>query len=235
MEHNFDLVDFHAHILPGADHGSTSLSITISQLNAAKNAGVTRIIATPHFYPHRTTLEKFLERREHAYRHLLPSLSEDMPEIRLGCEVYLCKNISRMPGIEKLCIYGTKTLLLELPFEPLDSGDVQTVTDLVRAGFDVVLAHVDRYDKRNINMLMNTGARFQINASSLVSFFKKKHLFRWIEEGRVIALGSDIHKEDFKAYSKFNAAKIKIQPHLEYLVKASDDIWNQSTPYDISE
>ena len=59
---DIDIIDFHSHILPGADHGSSSVETSLAQLNSAKNAGVTRLIATPHFYPHRHTLEKFLAR-----------------------------------------------------------------------------------------------------------------------------------------------------------------------------
>ena len=51
-----DIVDFHAHVLPCADHGSSSVSTSLSQLSYAKGAGVKRIIATPHFYPHKHTL-----------------------------------------------------------------------------------------------------------------------------------------------------------------------------------
>ena len=101
----FDLVDFHSHILPGADHGSDSLDVSIAQLNLAKSAGVTRIIVTPHFYPHSHTVEKFLKRRNSSFKHLEASLGENMPEIRLGAEVLICKNLHKMERINELCIW----------------------------------------------------------------------------------------------------------------------------------
>ena len=61
MKLNKDLVDFHAHILPEADHGSSSLEMSLWQLASAKRYGVTRIIATPHFYPHVHTVESLLK------------------------------------------------------------------------------------------------------------------------------------------------------------------------------
>ena len=60
-------IDFHSHILPGADHGSDSLEMSLSQLENAKAAGVSTIVATPHFYPDVDNVPDFLARREKAY------------------------------------------------------------------------------------------------------------------------------------------------------------------------
>ena len=49
MDLPFDVVDFHTHILPGADHGSDSVETTLRQLEFARDAGVKRLIATSHF------------------------------------------------------------------------------------------------------------------------------------------------------------------------------------------
>ncbi|MEE3459824.1 MAG: CpsB/CapC family capsule biosynthesis tyrosine phosphatase, partial [Candidatus Faecousia sp.] len=42
------MIDFHAHILPGADHGSDGLETSLRQLALAEEAGVDTIVATPH-------------------------------------------------------------------------------------------------------------------------------------------------------------------------------------------
>ena len=42
------MTDFHAHILPGADHGSDGMETSLTQLALAEAAGVDTIIATPH-------------------------------------------------------------------------------------------------------------------------------------------------------------------------------------------
>ena len=111
-----DLCDFHAHILPNADHGSSSVSLSLSQLEYATQYGVTRIFATPHFYPHQDSVSSFLERRNNAYKHLIDAKPEGSPDIIPSAEVLLCPKLDRLPGLEELCIPGTKTLLLELPF-----------------------------------------------------------------------------------------------------------------------
>ena len=53
-------IDFHAHVLPHADHGSTSVESSIKQIEEAKKAEVDFIVATPHFYPNKHNLYSFL-------------------------------------------------------------------------------------------------------------------------------------------------------------------------------
>ena len=227
----FDLVDFHSHILPGADHGSDSLDVSIAQLNLAKSAGVTRIIVTPHFYPHSHTVEKFLKRRNSSFKHLEASLGENMPEIRLGAEVLICKNLHKMERINELCILGTNTILIELPFSEHSENHVESVNELIKSGLDVVIAHADRYDKSIVEKYTAIGAKLQLNASALTKLVKPKHLFDWIDRGLVIAVGSDIHRIDKSAYKKFNKAKSKLKENISYLKDKSDAIWNISKKY----
>jgi protein-tyrosine phosphatase len=42
-------IDFHCHVLPGADHGSDSLACSLSQMKKAAAAGIDVIVATPTF------------------------------------------------------------------------------------------------------------------------------------------------------------------------------------------
>lgn len=42
-------LDYHAHILPGCDHGSSSVDMSLKQMDMAKEAGIQTICATPHF------------------------------------------------------------------------------------------------------------------------------------------------------------------------------------------
>ena len=57
-------IDFHAHILPGCDHGSDGWRTSRRQLKLAREAGVDLICATSHFYGHRTSVERFLQKRQ---------------------------------------------------------------------------------------------------------------------------------------------------------------------------
>ena len=60
-------IDFHTHILPAVDDGSSCLEESVELLKMQKQRGVSTVVATPHFYPHRDKPEKFLERRNKAF------------------------------------------------------------------------------------------------------------------------------------------------------------------------
>ncbi len=227
---DIDIIDFHSHILPGADHGSSSVETSMAQLNMAKNAGVTRLIATPHFYPHRHTLEKFLTRREAAFKALSAQLSDGMPEVVLGAEVLVCPGFENFEGIEQLCINGTNYMLVELPFSNFNEEYAFTVKKIMKKGIEVVLAHVDRYPPKDIELMIDMGVKYmQINAESISGLFKNKNVMKWIKEGRVVALGSDIHGEDKKAYSKFIKAKDVLAESINNVKEFTDNIWNSSS------
>jgi tyrosine-protein phosphatase YwqE len=91
-----------------------------------------------------------------------------------------------------------------------------------------VIAHADRYNPTNIEMLVDNGARIQLNADSLDRLFMKKTFSRWLEKGIVIALGSDIHGNDKLAYQHFVKAQAKIGRSLLYVKRESDKIFDSA-------
>ncbi len=221
-----DIIDFHSHILPGADHGSRSLETSKKQLDLATKNGVCRIVATPHFYPERHHLEAFIERRDNAWSTLSSALTPESPKIAVGAEVLICDNIERLVGIEKLCIEGTRILLIELPFAFFKKEFRTSVFRLIKEGYTVVLAHADRYDPENIEMLLSAGAKIQLNASALSGISVKPHIKRWINDGYVVAIGSDIHSDDKRAYKSFVKAKKRLSKlsALDYVCSAGDSM-----------
>lgn len=223
---DIDIVDFHSHILPNADHGSDSLETSLTQLKLAMEHGVKRIVATPHFYPHRHTLEKFLTRRDGAYKLLADNMSADFPSIKLGAEILVCEGLENLAGLESLTVEGTNLLLLELPFTELRNGYVDSVKKIIKNGFDVMLAHVDRYPHEDILRLIDIGVtKLQINAEALAKLFKDKRLFEFVEDGYVFAIGSDIHGADKKAYKKFTKAKLALGDSIFEIKEKSNAIW----------
>ena len=58
----------------------------------------------------------------------------------------------------------------------------------------IVLAHVDRYDRKQIEMLFGLErVKGQVNVSALTKHGQNTYLHDWIREGKIIAVGSDIH------------------------------------------
>ena len=228
---NIDLIDFHSHILPGVDHGSSSLETSVSQMQFALKHNIKRLFATSHFYPARHNVDTFLKKRNEGYRKLLSEAKCPLPEIRLGAEVMVCENIHKLDGISDLCIYGTKTLLLELPFFKLEEREKNAVIDLKDAGFDVVIAHADRYEKEFIDSLIPYGVKLQINADSIAKLFPRKEIFGWMKAGVVARLGSDIHGAFEKNYKLIDKAKKKATDYIPSIAEKSNEIWNASCEF----
>jgi protein-tyrosine phosphatase len=169
-------------------------------------------------------MDDFLKRREHAFKNLKPHIPEGM-QVKLGAEVLICEGIQNIPGIERLFVEGTRTLLLELPFHRYESYFDTAVKELIEQDIDVVIAHADRYDEEVVEKMLKAGARLQLNADSLDRFFKRRTLFEWVDNGDVIALGSDIHGKDEKAYKHFVRAISKVKTQAEYIKAESDKIF----------
>ena len=223
-----DVCDFHAHILPGADHGSSSVEESLKQLQLAAKFGVSRIFATSHFYPHHSSVDQFLAKRDNAYRRLKERMPAGSPEIRLGAEVLLCPNLGQIAGFEKLCISGTKTILIELPFNDFSKEYVIAVQDIISMGYDVVLAHAECYDEDTIDEFIEIGARIQINASAITSFFRNPIVDDWVDAGFLVAIGSDIHGTGRKAYKQFAKARRRLGSYAEVVKKYTDSVWDAS-------
>lgn len=188
-------IDFHAHILPRCDHGSDGWQTSRRQLQMAAEAGVEVICATPHFYGHRTGVESFLRKRQRCFEELTAHGPEPCPKVLSGAEVLAFEGIERLPGLGELRLQGTKLLLLEMPHGPWSEGlldSVEAVSEDER--FRIVLAHVDRYDRRAVEKLFRLNhVRGQVNADSLKRRLGKGYLREWAREGLIVAVGSDIH------------------------------------------
>ena len=224
---DIDIVDFHSHTLPCLDHGSRSLQTSITQLEYAKSHGVSRVLSTPHFYPHAHTLADFLEKRRRSVRMLFDSKSDDLPDVKIAAEVLLCSGLENMSGLDKLCLYGTDYILLELPFSNFRDEYIATVRRLMGAGLKVILAHADRYPPENIERMLDAGVNtIQINASALCTLIFNKNLFDWLKRGVVACIGSDIHSTDISAYKKFSKAKSKLGEFASQIKNKSDSIWD---------
>jgi protein-tyrosine phosphatase len=202
-----EIVDFHAHVLPHMDHGSTRTETGKDQLALIHAAGVHTVCATSHFYPQDILPSVFLEQRQESLARLLKTYGDaPRPRIILGAEVLICPGIQEMEGLEELCLEGSNILLLEMPFTKSgwDRSLFRAAYEIMGRGIRPVLAHVDRYPEPLIEEMFDMGLCGQINAVSMVKgLFKPRHLLRWIEEGRIKAFGSDLHGRDPRTYAPF--------------------------------
>lgn len=217
------VTDFHSHILPALDHGCEDLDQCIEQLAIMKKHGTDIAVATSHFYPQQHSVPHFLEKVEWATQRMKAASICDAPRITIGAEVLLCANIHAMPDFDKLCIRGTRTILLELPMRQLDDRHIETVEQILSQGYTVVLAHIDRYLddlEDEIDTLLSMGALAQVNAHSLSRGAIKKKILSYLESGdKICALGSDLHGDDEGAYKKFVKASKLLKEHYPIIMK----------------
>jgi len=192
------MIDFHSHILPGIDDGSKNAEESIGLLRALAVQGVDTVVATPHFYPDRKSVNDFLSKRSNALEKLREYDLLGLPEIIPGAEVRYYDGIRRMEGIELLCAEGSRTLLLEMPFEKWSEMTIKEVATLARSGrVKVVLAHIERYlpyqNPAVWERLFESGVMTQVNAGFFTGFLTKRKAFKMLANGSIHVIGSDCH------------------------------------------
>ena len=218
-------VDFHSHILPGADHGSLSLKTSLAQLRNAAAAGVDTIVATPHFYIEEDSVESFLRRREESFSLLCENNSSGI-EIVKAAEVQLGIGVSELPDLEKLCVGNTKYILLEFPPEPWPYWIFDFVSDIIeKRGLKPIIAHIDRYSEKGREKILSLPVKFQMNAESVIGFGRtKKGNLALARQGRVHVLGSDTHGSGESSYRAFFKATKKIGDAMSQITSVSRKI-----------
>ena len=198
-------LDYHAHVLPGCDHGSDSVETSRKQLAMAAAARVRTVCATPHFYPHKESIPSFLQRREASARLLRENLTADAPQLQLGAEVLICDGMERLDGLPRLCRSETNELLLEMPFYQWPEAIWDTLYALCeRRDIEIVLAHAERYPPETIEQLIRDNVALQLNSECLTRPLHRKRYLTWIKNGSVKYLGSDIHMlgDGYRAWEK---------------------------------
>lgn len=203
-------IDFHSHILPGLDHGCRNVETSLAQLALIGAGGTQTVVASSHFYPERMNLADFTRHRSASVQALAKALPAVHPNIIVGAEVACYPGLHHMEGLEELCVAGTDCLLLEMPLARWNDALYETVDGILDRGIRVILAHIDRYDSGDVEDIMQMDVMAQINASSLLPYFRRRKLMHWFAQDRVFALGSDLHGAEEGGYDHFVKAMEKL-------------------------
>ena len=202
--------DMHCHILPGVDDGAHDLGESLAMLEAAKKVGITSIVCTPHVRDPYFDYDAMLD----AY-DLLCAHAGGFP-IAMGWEVNHTKlmelgmewapylGFRPMPGSSLPGPNGLPEFLLELPTHCTKADFQQyerTIYDLQCLGFEVIIAHPERYQaiQKDIELardLVRQGCKLQASADFVAGgrFGKeKKPAKKLFEENLYTYIGSDAH------------------------------------------
>ena len=197
------MIDFHSHVLPGIDDGSSCEEESLDMLRIAKSQGVITMLATPHFYAQNNSVGHFLKDREKSFNKLKACteyMKDDAyPAIKLGAEVCYFNGIGQARELEKLCIEDTDAILLELPFTQWNKYVLQDVIMLMEERcLTVILAHIERFyafqtRKKIWKEMLELPVIFQVNADFHDNRKKRKVVKKLIESDKPLILGSDCH------------------------------------------
>lgn len=193
------MTDLHMHVLPGMDDGSRDTGTSIAMLERSAAYGVDTVAATPHFYAQDNDISRYLARRGTACERLLEAAGgrEDLPALRLGAEVLYFSGMSAVDSLDRLCLEGTKLLLLEMPFAPWTDRMLREVEILQRGGIQVVAAHVERYmlmqPRRTMEAFLDLGVLVQCNGAFFLSRRTARRALGMFRRGEIHFLGSDAH------------------------------------------
>lgn len=192
------MIDFHSHVLPCIDDGSKSVSESLEMLKMLSEQGITKVVATPHFYANRNSVDEFTEKRRQAYNNLCNDLTADMPDILLGAEVKYYEGISRLNGLSRLCIEGTKLLLLEMSMKKWTEYTLRELSELAASSkIKIVLAHIERYlrfqQRDLIYNLVANGILIQANAEFFLNMGSRHKALKMLSNNLIHFIGSDCH------------------------------------------
>ena len=192
------MIDFHTHILPGMDDGSSSIEESLAMLQAEGDAGIERVVFTPHFYASQNSPKDFLRRRKESWNALLPHMYRGLPKVSFGAEVQYFEGICQTAEIAALRIAGTPYLLLEMPFRRWEDRMLDDVLELsTHPDTIVVLAHIERYlsnvSSQSLAYLRDNGVKIQMNVSTFGGRRSGNLATSMLKAGEVHILGTDCH------------------------------------------
>lgn len=192
------MIDWHNHILPGVDDGSSGDDESIHMLEMQALQGVNTVIATPHFYANDESSESFFRRRGEAFEILKSKMHSGLPKILQGAEVRYYQGISKMNELKSFCIEGSKLLLLEMPMAVWSEYMIRELVELSSENsLRIILAHSERYvkiqNKEVYKRLLESDILMQVSADYFTSFSTKRRALSLLGEGHVHFIGSDCH------------------------------------------
>ena len=199
--------DMHCHILPGVDDGARDMGESLAMLEAARSAGVTSIVCTPHcrdpYFDYEAMWDAFRALQEQA---------GGLP-LSMGFEVAHAK--LRELGVgrwaRRLAFDGSDEFLLELDAGCSEADFVsyeRTIFELQGMGYVVIVAHPERYRavQRDLGLaerLVDMGCELQASADFMAGGRlgrERRPALRMLRRGLYRHLASDAHRPEHYAH-----------------------------------
>ena len=221
------LIDLHSHVLPQFDDGSPDVGTSAAMLRREAEQGVDVVCATSHYYAKYNSIPAFCERRAEALERLSSVLTAELPRVLPAAEVAYFPHMEEQ-DLMPLCIQGTRTLMLEMPFADWTDLQLETVEALVLdCRYDVVLVHPERFcfsksNRHKLEKLAELPIGLQVNAGSLLRWGTRRLALDLLQLAHWPLLGSDCHNLTSRPPNLKEGRKVVMQKLGEAFLKKID-------------
>ena len=202
MGTDFQIIDLHAHILPGLDDGPSTVDEALRMCELNVQQGVTVVVATPHMCDSRYPVTS------EDVRNGVKELSAVCRERGLDLEILPGGDVRLEPELldalnagEVLTVADSgRYILLELPPQIVPRIE-EIVFELEVLGVTPILSHPERNldflrRPKRLAELVDKGCLTQITGDSLIGIFgaaAKRTAERFLKSGLVHVVASDAH------------------------------------------
>lgn len=199
----FPLIDIHAHILPGLDHGPATWEESLGMAGIASADGIVSLAATPHHnYEFRQTPD--------GIRKVTDELRDRLEAKGIKLDVFVGGDYHLTPelvaGMDEIITLGDngRYFLLEFPSMVVPPNVINILKMFIDHGLTPVITHPERnpYLYRRTKLLeemTGLGCPIQITAGSLTGLFGEvvqQVAGEFIKRGLCHILASDAHWVD---------------------------------------
>lgn len=191
------MIDIHTHILPNVDDGSKSFDESIKIIELEITQGVTHIVCTPHVFSKEQDKSRTFHLEQ--FKKLKDATSHLNIKLLLGAEIYYRSHVEI--DYQQFALEDTNIILIE--FSTTHAHDIESIVfDLQAQGFQVIVAHVERYQylkKEDYQKIRNTGALLQVNAAAIIgkSKYADKKVVKYLIKNQLIdVVATDTHGID---------------------------------------
>ena len=192
------MIDLHAHILPGLDHGPRDWDEAIEMCRIAVADGITTLAATPHVSEVFPNSSERIETAVAELRRRIAAAGVNLAVVS-GGDYHIRPNLAPQNVIT---LGGNgRFFLLEFPYQVLPPRADAFIKVLIGRGLVPIVTHPERTatlqrDWRRLEPLLKEGALVQITASSLLGEFGPQATAaaqRFLKKGWVHLIASDAH------------------------------------------
>ncbi len=219
---NFSVLgaDMHSHLVPGIDDGAQNCAESVELIKGLQDLGFSKLYTTPHSMQdiHPNTKESLTN----AYNTLNPQ-NLDGIQLSLSSEYYLDEHFQHLSDTNQLMPLPGNRLLMEFSQIARPFNLKEAFFDLAIRGYQVILAHPERYlffhkNFDDFTRLKDIGLEFQVNALSLSDHYGKNiraMAEKLIDHKLIDFIGTDIHRKE-------HLALLKEIPNTKYYNKLID-------------